>query len=598
MADSIYPCAYPYVPEYIQGELLYAWVSRLHALNGLTNPRSTVRLLFGTSTSVLSADLPCQLTHFISKTKEWGPFSTCTEVIDEATLFPYFGRFMAPERRRWFLDGMSLHGGIGLKSAMGLLANGFGATVQLKSCITCDRECQQAFGCTTWLRVHQLPGVVICPIHGCSLHLHAVQSTQANRPSLHVSHSNGIEASKASIGEYEKRFSILSSQALFCGAVPLSDEQRVRRYCAGIEKLGLGEGRRICWEALAQLIGDHYDWFNGMYCRERLLSSEQQPLRWLRDLCLRPERNMHPICHILLAGFLYEDLNEFFSIEKQVSCSESLREDEEFCNVAEHKNEVAELDCLLRDQTVSCREVARRVGYSVHSIIARRSALGLPVKHRRKKLTGELEKRVISLAQSGKRVASISRLSGLSPSTIYRILAEHGECIHRTSKNKRKRSEWLQLAATNPSASTTILRKIKPGVYTWLYRHDRTWLAKHCPQCDRSFLRETRRIDWIERDAQLCRCIFEVAEKAFLEPHRKRVSAAFLLRSTGYETMIRRNFEKLPLVEIALQECAESDADFRNRRWRAAESELCKEGVEQPMDWQIIRRSRIRVSRS
>jgi len=34
-------------------------------------------------------------------------------------------------------------------------------------------------------------------------------------------------------------------------------------------------------------------------------------MRWLQDLIQRPERASHPICHLLLIGYLFETLDNF-----------------------------------------------------------------------------------------------------------------------------------------------------------------------------------------------------------------------------------------------------------------------------------------------
>ncbi|SFI37410.1 Helix-turn-helix domain of resolvase [Collimonas sp. OK307] len=598
MARRTHACVFPYVPNFIPGELLYAWISRLHVLNGLPNPRSTLKALFGSHTSTLSGDLPCGLRYFCRQTKEWGPFLGTPDVACQATLYPYFSRFMSRQRRGLLLNSMCSVNGNGLKAGVGLLANGFGATVLLKSCIKCDAACEEEFGCKTWFRVHQLPGVSICPAHGCSLQFHVVQSGQANRHTLHVSHSGTAKNASAVFGLCAERFALLSEQALHCSAKPLSDEERTGRYYAGIARLGLGTGNKIHWEVLAQLVGDHYDWFSGMYCQERLLSSPSQPLRWLRDLCQRPKRNMHPICHILLAGYLYGDLGSFFTATENRSIEDkSLRRVYSMSPKLASRND-GDLERLLHDQSLSCREVARQTGRSVNGIVTKRRALKLAVGLRPKILMSEQENEIVKLARDGCRAAGISEEVNLSLSTVYRALAANNERIQPDRRaEQRRREEWLDLMKSHPFAGTTSLRQQLPSVYSWLYRHDRKWLIEHCPIRSKPKALTNARVDWSVRDTYFASLIRDVAgvERG---SRRKRVSATFLLRSTSHETMIRRNYAKFPQVKKALDYYAESDASFRARRWKSAQRGLVQEGITEPPEWMVNRKSGIRMRKT
>lgn len=605
--NSRQPVPFPYVPGYVDEELLYAWVARLHLLNAGSDARFTLKELFGSSTGIPSADLPCRLKAFVDRTLTWGPFSSVLDVACRGTLLPYFSRFMSTERKAATVAAMAGDNGEGLKVMMGLVANGFGASTTLSNCAYCDASSLRRYGCQTWLRIHQLPGVSICPIHLEPLFFTLVQSRQSHRqqlnsPLLVQTSPAGFEGGSRPCLE---RFALLSAEALLLDASPVPEIERARTYLAAIAEHGLTKHGRVNWAELAKCICAEYNEFKGLPFQRRLLSSEDNPLRWLQDLCLRPKRALHPICHLLLAGFLFGDLKSFFAANQARIQANTTLHCLEQRDDGRIQNEASNISILLEDTKLSCREVATRAGLSVTTVVLRRRSLGVPIAERRKSLTPSKITEIVELLQIGNSAAAVAISAGVSVSTVYRTLATISETLPRRAtlnteeKRKKYRSRWKQAQAANPLAGTKMLQVTIGGTYAWLYRHDREWLHLNSPvRSMRASAQNGRRVDWSARDQELAATITAAAIRAKATHNRNRISFTFLLRATGQETMVQRNLTKLPLVCKALREHSEDDATFCRRRRQYAFNVLINQGNSAPEDWQIDRSASIRKRKS
>lgn len=585
---------FPYVPAFLPGEVLYAWLGRLHALNARHNAKSSLEDLFESALVTPSVDLPCGLQGFIERTEGWGPFRSVLEVAEKATLYPYFSRFASHDRRAEILSRMARFGSYGPKASMGLLANGFGASILLRRCSACDEENLRKYGCWTWLSVHQLPFVTVCPIHDLPLRGYFVQSQQSNKACLEMR----VEREPQELGcgislKIAARLSKLSMQALLSSAPPLADSERGERYIAAISKLNMTKPKGVDWEKLVQFVGERYQWFSGMRCRNRLLSSEMQPMRWLRDLVQRPDRNQHPICHLLLIGSLFDDVDSFFHMKIEVPVIPN------GIQVGVDALHSKQIEALIRDRALSCREVAKRSGMSTTSVVLRRKTLGLPVSIRPKSITDDLLNSIAKFAEAGNTAREISALTGASLSTVYRTLVIRKLSIQGFGCGKKHYRElWEFLTKTNPQAGKTELRAQNAAAYAWLYRNDRDWLNAHSPKKVKKSMSRVPRVNWAERDKFYAGLIREIAAQNKLADGGRRISMTSLLRATYRESMIRVNIAKMPMVRSALYESVEDDEAFCKRRRTHAIRMLNSLGVDDVQEWQIQKMANIRPRRN
>lgn len=90
------------------------------------------------------------------------------EVIEKHTMFPYYGRFLTKERRnKAFQALVSMQGDY--HNLLPIPKRKDNRQRYLRYCPLCVNEDREKYGCTYWHRGHQMPGICVCPKHGCLL---------------------------------------------------------------------------------------------------------------------------------------------------------------------------------------------------------------------------------------------------------------------------------------------------------------------------------------------------------------------------------------------------------------------------------------------
>jgi hypothetical protein len=93
---------------------------------------------------------------------------TVRDLAEKHTSYPYIAQFAPTEVAKRIVRIMA-RPGCRAPSRVGLMSAAFGAPAFLRFCTQCAKEDFDALGSAAWRRVHQLPGVFICPTHGTQL---------------------------------------------------------------------------------------------------------------------------------------------------------------------------------------------------------------------------------------------------------------------------------------------------------------------------------------------------------------------------------------------------------------------------------------------
>jgi len=153
-----YPPAYP-------DELHYSVNARYRADSACADSSLSTHLYGGLTSA--SIDFPCRLTDLAERLpKEHG--YTADDLIAERTLYPLYAAFLTPERGAALVEAMRGIRGVS-PFALGYQGNKIKPPSHLRYCPYCVIEEREATGECYWHRVHQVPGVLVCPIHGVAL---------------------------------------------------------------------------------------------------------------------------------------------------------------------------------------------------------------------------------------------------------------------------------------------------------------------------------------------------------------------------------------------------------------------------------------------
>lgn len=594
------PCI-GYMPSVLPDELLYSFLARFLAYNALQDPKIYLEQLFGTKDIIPGIDLPTRLEALNRCFARFAPYDCADDLINATTLYPYHRPFLAIERHNAARQILLFGGGKGLKVLMGRVANRFGANTPLRYCVRCLEEDIACHGVPFWHRSHQLPGITCCTTHHLELVAYAVPGISTDKRRLILAPGNPVGRPLPGKSHANQvRFARLSRDWLETGLPALDPLLRQRIYLEAIQALGFRSRKTgVDYDTLADALRHHYADFTGFIHRDRLLATHITPLAWLRSLVDRPARSLHPICHLLLIGFLFGTIDEFRRAllaagRADIGCPTSP------CyvsNFSEVNNFPGQHDQRLYDTSISCRKLAQLLGLSVTTVVLRRRALGVAIAERRKHLYAEKLTTIRAALAKGLSPSTIAQQNGVSVGTVYRLRAQapellesHGRALLDMARVEHRRT-WRQAVESHQNVGVSAVRATATSTYAWLYRHDREWLLRSStalhPPCKR-----TRRVNWAERDAELCRHLMQHVNSVMARVNRPRISKTLMLRAVG-DAMVRTNAIRLPRLQTMLSELEETPLEFQIFRIDRAIQQLDAQGLPITL-WRIQRLAGIR----
>jgi hypothetical protein len=156
------------------------------------------------------------------------------------------------------------------------------------------------------------------------------------------------------------------------------------------------------------------------------------------------------------------------------------------------------------------------------------------------------------------------------------------------------RKAWMKHQEENPNASRTELRHALPGVYTWLYRHDREWLQEHQPELRPKTPDCQTRVNWATRDDTLVSLVAAAVERLKMRSDPLiRASATAVGRELGCLNWLHKHPEKIPKTVDMISLLAEDRTAFACRRLLHAWDGFDAAGI-RPKLWELLREARIR----
>lgn len=562
-----------YAPPLLPDELLYSWLGRFALLNALGSSRDSVDRIFGSRTAVPAIDLPSRLQSVLHQLGDWLPFQTIDQLLDIGTLLPYHRAFLT-EACYVKVREILIHGdGRGLKTLMGRVANRFGANPSLRFCAKCIADSVACHGSPYWARQHQLPGVSCCALHRVQLRYHPPLHLRIDRQRFIIPTEWNSAHPSIQADAQQLRFASLSQDLLTAALQPLDTQQRAAAYRHAAHEIGfrkrLGQTDH---EGLAQAVRDGFDDFRHFEHRDRLLAPASYPLAWVRDLIERPARAVHPICHLLLIDFLFGSVARFAKACSEVQIETPAPKCQTLpSSLARPRTQGdAEREALLRDTSLSCRQVADLIDKNVTTVVTLRRSRGIPIRERRKSVSDSCIEILRNELASGRSPKSVAAHCGVSLSTVYRIRTQYASSsqTHCSLTLLRDTAElrlrWLRALSLHKLDGVTEVRSAAPAAYAWLYRYDRVWLLSTTLT-----VRKRRtggvRLDWAQRDADCCEQVRARATALRNLVPPRRITKTQLLRPLG-EAMFLQNKRRLPLLVALLDQISESPESFGIRR--------------------------------
>lgn len=570
-------------------EILYSICARYHhrARNG--SAAATVRDLFGCEALQIAVDLPSHLGSLVERLPP-GHRYTVDRLIDEHTLLPFYAPFLPPERAQQLRsdmagapEGGSIHGRAGF-----LTSNIFQEF--LRFCPACVEEDERLYGEAYWHRIHQVPGVMVCPSHMVFIENSDIRMSTRGKKEAPVTATQAIKHLQMHYLNTENRdhmahLRIARDAAWLLRQRGITSElvTHQKRYLVLLCRHSLATYTGIVH--VSELQTKLQEQFS-----EELLSMLSSDLRgriwWLRRLVQAARSAQHPIRHLLLISALELSVKEFLQLPIEIApfgmppfpCLNP---------AAEHYGEERIMKYEVRYKGRGSREPAgtfwcdcgfiyRRFGqdeagerrHMLNRIMAFGDVWEDKLRRMYKENRNDLKGMAQRLGVSSYTITNQAKRLGLLRDDQHKELARLGQPKRRSTKATAKRAvyraQWLQTVRAHRTASRTEIARKAISAYHWLIRHDKQWLEEHSPLPLKP-KGPPGIVDWLKRDEGLAARVRDVAEEMRNASGRPvRVSKLAVARQLGITALVFKG--KIPRTSKTLEEIAESVEDYAVRR--------------------------------
>jgi len=568
-----------FVPEIYPDELLYSVIGRLGCHSGIISPKLLLDEVFGnrnvragvflqTNIGRLAANIPttCRM--------------TAQKLAELTTLFPYVTAFQPQRVRDWALVALTKNDGNAnaLHVRLGLVASNVRLPSALRYCPICREDMLARHGELYWRRDHQLPGVLICSIHGTPLaDSHAITTLAGQNEFIPADEINCPPNPASPVWADQTKIvkllqDITKGSTILLATPPPAYQVGVwgEEYRLALRSRGFSRGNsHIDRPALLEAFLTHFS-----HILEIL--PDAAPDYWLEAITRKHRKTFAPLYHVLIR-LLIETL-------PQIKAKNSFGPGPWLCRnpLAEHCSQPVIMECTQHEERGKTIGVLRcSCGYAF-------STTQEPGSQMRILDLGPLFKaRLCELVVAGNSLRGTAKALHVDPNTVLRYVTLLGletpwkarpvRAKLHTIDREAVRAAWIDAHVAAPDLNRKQLRCKKPAVYSWLYRNDRCWFDEQPPAAIPPSNKS--RNDWADIDSTTAQTLRREAAKLRAKKPPQQITCQALERALGQRGWLKKRLHKLPLCVVVLTDLTESIRNFRCRRISWANKELLRQGL-------------------
>lgn len=528
-----------YFPAIYPDELLYSVLARWLRHQGAVGMTIPLKHVFGRRFASASLDLPGWIGHLAAALPaERG--LTADALIGQMTLFPYYTAYVPDPLRSDCRVAMCAGTVSGWHMRLGITAFRIRRVRSLRICSQCLQDMQLRYGELYWRRSHQLPGVLVCPEHGCALQHSAIKlgdrgrfeyvaasdvECSPNCPQVQLPGGHGL----ALLWEIARR----SAELLVYPVEARDFAAWTAHYRLRMARSGLAwSARRM---KVADLLASFHEYYgDAMACLAAACEGISLSDEWLPRMVRKHRKVAHPLQHIMLEAFFDSRAHSVgpFGAGPWPCCNPLAPHAGSLtvASVTRHRNRGHDVGVF----ACSCGYVYTR------RFIQASGVLELP---RVRQFGPLLDVELRRLVERGSKLRPAARALGIDPKTVAR--RAHELRLNVTWKDPPRRDMRIETLAHS------VVNPVRGRV--------------HIPRAKR-----LARENWTEIDATLAKGIHLEADsiRKIEPPHRVR--RAELERRVSRRDWISKRLHKLPKCTAALAEETEDAAAFHDRRVRWA----------------------------
>jgi hypothetical protein len=563
--------------------------------------------LFGSRDITAVVDLPGHLQQFVDRLPPNHPYPVC-ELIRKHTLFPFYAPFVRADRASAAFE-LLREGAPGVHRLLNVTGSAVAAPKRLRYCLQCAASARNQFGTAYWHRLHQIPGVVVCPQHEVPLYESgAERRSRIDRNGYRALEAEAqagtvIQVSDASL-EHHIRIAreaewLLASDPFTVDLPTLRSAYRRLLHAKGwIDSID-----QLMTQAMERAVLDYYGraFFAVAGIAYQGAGSGDT---WASRVFQLPIFFHAPMRHLVMMGFLGMYASELLSLTHSEGDTDGEAVVDTRRGALSHAGPPVPAAGPCRNPV--CSQFDSNGIQSLPAISGgpRQIFVQCPicrfaywydancpgiwgVLETGDHWDAELRRLVLETRISQGRIA---KSLGVSSNLLMRLAWEKritrprwlerkwseprrtGERGISEAKQREHRSAMTKLLELYPSAARVELRSLNPTAYAWLDRHDSDWLESVLPE--RRPPGGNRNLRWIRKDETLVdRIPHAVATLLTTEERPRRVTVNSIGDQLGMGTSLRAMIDRLPRTRALIERSVESDRDItlRRMRWAAAQ---------------------------
>jgi hypothetical protein len=309
-------------PNLLPDELLYSVCARYSDRVRYPSPYEVKLDLFGSGTTPCVVDLPSHLNHLVAALPPGHPITVDT-LIQQHTLLPFYAPFLTPERHDKIRAKMYSDNGWNILMLAGIIGRRIPFPSWLRFCPICVRVDRERFGECYWHRLHQVPGVEVCPEHEVLLQNSCVRSRNAKDGQSFISAEAVLGSLLIEITEITHPYKELLLRVardvvwLLQQDVPTDPQGLHNRYIQLLASLGYARHNgRLQSRKLVLAVKEHYSFAELSLFNSEINEGVKAP--WPVRAVGTSKETCHPIQHLLLTHFLGCTAEEFFTLSTKI----------------------------------------------------------------------------------------------------------------------------------------------------------------------------------------------------------------------------------------------------------------------------------------
>ena len=567
-----------FFPEPYEDEILYSVISRYHYYIGNTNVKNTFKELFGNINKIPTIELGGNITDICKLINN--PKYNEEYLIWNHTNLPFYYPFLNISNQNKIIEMMKRNNAQGIYAKIGIVAGGICRKNDLYYCPECAKADLKNIGETYFHRVHQIPGVKVCPKHHCLLEKYMEGTYNKKRINflrislkdlkLNPKYEKDLEINNVLIKVAESCQYILNNNFK-----NINHNNIIQRYKKTLkDKDFLTTNNRVRQKKLILYLKKYYS--------NKILNVFDSKLKdkesnWLKIMLRNSKEFVHPIRHILFILCIYKDIESFINFKGTNSkliwpCLNKI------CRY--YRNNIITDIRITSDYKTREPVGTAKCQYCGFKYSQKITSSNVINKFGRVKDFGDLwrEKLVELLESKQYNVSNIARLMGCDYKTVVRYAEILGKKALINSKitftknrkiinNKNYELQYSEDILKYKKYHPTCIRKALKKQYAWLYRNNRKWLFDNLPNINKNYINKiNNRVNWNKRDEEILLKIRKTYVMIMKSDEKVRITKSMFGRILGISALLDYYLDKMPKTKKYLLKINESVEQYQERR--------------------------------